>query len=255
MSGITEERDRLAADKASLEEARAKLEEELEMTKIQAQQAVQQARAAGATGSPPPAGDATPPPAVGGDGLTQLWSGMGAAQGAANLTEEERAHGNKMLQLLEKYTTTAEEQIDAQQKLIGLLNEDDEEDDEEAEEAREEEMANLETEMFEKEDEKVTARNEAMAYAQQINMILKQADDDKANLQRQYKFQFSRTKAAFDVVKDKLMKNIGDRAAALKSVRQELEAKDNQLRRISRQKADAERFLAPTPTLTLTLNP
>ena len=82
-----------------------------------------------------------------------------------------------------------------------------------------------------------------MAYAQQINLILKQTDEEKANLQRQYKFQFSRTKAAFDVVKDKLMKNIGDRAAALKAVRQELEAKETQLRRVSRQKADAERGL------------
>merc|ERR1719152_403500 len=110
-------------------------------------------------------------------------------------------------------------------------------------EAREEEMALLETEMFEKEDEKVRARNTAMQYAQQINVMLKQADDEKANLQRQYKFQFSRTKAAFDVVKDKLMKNIGDRAAALKAVRQELEAKEAQLRRVSRQKQDAERGL------------
>jgi len=234
-----EEKERLAADKAALEEAKEKLEQELELTKMQAQQAIAQARASGASGSPAPAGT---PPAAGGDGLAMHFDAMGAQQAASNLSEEERLHGNKMLQLLEQYTATAEEQIDAQQKLISMLN-DDEEEDEEAEEAREEEMAELETEMFEKEDEKVQARNAAMAYAQQINLILKQTDEEKANLQRQYKFQFSRTKAAFDVVKDKLMKNIGDRAAALKAVRQELEAKETQLRRVSRQKADAERGL------------
>ena len=54
-----------------------------------------------------------------------------------------------------RYTNTAEEQIDAQHKLIGLLNEDDDEEDEEAAEAREEEITLLEEEMFEKEDEKV----------------------------------------------------------------------------------------------------
>merc|ERR1712046_397701 len=39
------------------------------------------------------------------------------------------------------------------------------------------------------------------------------------------------------------MKNIGDRAAALKAVRQELEAKEAQLRKTSKQKQDAERGL------------
>lgn len=244
---LTEERSQLASDKAALEEAKAKLEEELELTKMNMAQAVAQARAAGASapsGAAPAAGDvpapaATSPAAVGtpgADPLVNLWDG------AANLAEGEKVHGNKMLQLLESYTTCAEAQIDAQQKLISMLN-DDEEDDEEAEEAREEEMAMLETEMFEKEDEKVAARNAAIQYAQSINMMLKQAEEEKANLQRQYKFQFSRTKAAFDVVKDKLMKNIGDRAAALKAVRQELEAKEAQLRRVSRQKQDAERGL------------
>jgi len=209
---------------------------------------VQQARAASAaaaaSGQAVPAAASTPaaaspPKADGGDEIVNLFNGPAME---SNLSDGEKMHGNKMLQLLEKYTTCAEEQIDAQQKLISMLN-DDEEDDEEAEEAREEEMALLETEMFEKEDEKVQARNTAMQYAQQINVMLKQADDEKANLQRQYKFQFSRTKAAFDVVKDKLMKNIGDRAAALKAVRQELEAKEAQLRRVSRQKQDAERGL------------
>lgn len=159
-----------------------------------------------------------------------------------DLSEGERIHGNKMLQLLEQYTSCAEEQIDAQQKLISMLN-DDEEEDEEAEAERDEQMAQLETDMYDKEDEKVQARNAAMQYAQQINVMLKQAEEEKGNLQRQYKFQFSRTKVAFDVVKDKLMKNIGDRAAALKAVRQELEAKETQLRRVSRQKQDAERGL------------
>merc|ERR1712025_524392 len=160
---------------------------------------------------------------------------MGGLAAGDELTASEKVHGNKMLQLLEKYTMHAEEQIDSQQKLISMLNEDDESD-EEAESAREEEMADLENVMFEKEDLKVEARNQAMQYAQRINLLLKESADEKSNLQRQYKFQFSRTKAAFDVVKDKLMKNIGDRAAALRAVRQELEAKEAMLRRTSRQK-------------------
>jgi len=252
---LLEEKAQLSAEKNALEETRMNLEEELENTKMQMEQAVQQARAAGAAaaaaggGSPAPAPvegattpaaaaavAATPPKA---DEMVNLFN---ANAMDTSLSDGEKMHGNKMLQLLEQYTTCAEEQIDAQQKLISMLN-DDEEDDEEAEEAREEEMALLETEMFEKEDEKVRARNTAMQYAQQINVMLKQAEEEKANLQRQYKFQFSRTKAAFDVVKDKLMKNIGDRAAALKAVRQELEAKEAQLRRVSRQKQDAERGL------------
>lgn len=51
------------------------------------------------------------------------------------------------------------------------------------------------------------------------------------------------SQAAFDVVKDKLMKNIQERANALKAVRGELETKEQALRRTQRQKQEAERGL------------
>jgi len=266
MSAMQESYDAMADEKAELMAAKLSLEDEKtmlhdELNQARAQIANLMARVK-AGGGPAPAGDASSPPETnassspppvpisktadgGGDEMANLvdgFSNQSISMLDAELPEGERMHGNKMLQLLEKYTSCAEEQIDAQQKLISMLN-DDEEEDEEAEAERDEMMAQLETDMYDKEDEKVQARNLAMQYAQQINVMLKQADEEKANLQRQYKFQFSRTKVAFDVVKDKLMKNIGDRAAALKAVRQELEAKETQLRRVSRQKQDAERGL------------
>jgi hypothetical protein len=158
------------------------------------------------------------------------------------LTEEEMLQGNTMMTLLDAYTSKVEEQIDAQQKLIVMLNEDEEEDDDDEGE-REEIMAQLEQQMYETEDEKSAARVKCIAYAREINLIFKRADDEKAQMQRQYKFQFARAKAAFDVVKDKLMKNIQERASALKAVRGELETKEQALRRTQRQKQEAERGL------------
>jgi chromosome segregation ATPase len=161
---------------------------------------------------------------------------------AHGLTEEEMLQGNTMMTLLDAYTSKVEEQIDAQQKLIVMLNEDEEEDDDDEGE-REEIMAQLEQQMYETEDEKSAARVKCIAYAREINLIFKRADDEKAQMQRQYKFQFARAKAAFDVVKDKLMKNIQERASALKAVRGELETKEQALRRTQRQKQEAERGL------------
>lgn len=164
------------------------------------------------------------------------------AASVCGLTQEEMMQGNMMMTLLDAYTNKVEEQIDAQQKLIVMLNEDEEEDDEEEGE-REEIMAQLEEQMYETEDEKSAARVQAIAYAREINLIFKRNDDDKIQMQRQYKFQFARAKAAFDVVKDKLMKNIQERASALKAVRSELETKEQALRRTQRQKQEAERGL------------
>lgn len=59
---------------------------------------------------------------------------------------------------------------------------------------REEIMAQLEEQMYETEDEKSAARVKAIEYARQINLIFKRLDDDKAQMQRQYKFQFARAK-------------------------------------------------------------
>ena len=126
------------------------------------------------------------------------------------LTEEEMLQGNTMMTLLDAYTSKVEEQIDAQQKLIVMLNEDEEEDDDDEGE-REEIMAQLEQQMYETEDEKSAARVkvftavsvefsnlcvccQCIAYAREINLIFKRADDEKAQMQRQYKFQFARAK-------------------------------------------------------------
>eukprot|EP00656_Telonema_subtile_P038801 TRINITY_DN43976_c0_g1_i1.p1 TRINITY_DN43976_c0_g1~~TRINITY_DN43976_c0_g1_i1.p1 ORF type:complete len:960 (-),score=392.75 TRINITY_DN43976_c0_g1_i1:162-3041(-) len=166
----------------------------------------------------------------------------GESAAACGLSEEEMMQGNQMMVLLDAYTSKVEEQIDAQQKLIVMLNEDEEEDDEDEGE-REEIMAQLEEQMYETEDEKSAARVKAIAYAREINLIFKRNDDEKLQMQRQYKFQFARAKAAFDVVKDKLMKNIQERASALKAVRSELETKEQALRRTQRQKQEAERGL------------
>ena len=81
--------------------------------------------------------------------------------------------------VLSRYTNTAEEQIDVQHKLIGLLNEDEDDEDAEAAEAREEEITLLEEEMFEKEDEKSKCRTLAMDYAQQVGSFINQAESKR----------------------------------------------------------------------------
>ena len=55
-------------------------------------------------------------------------------------------------------------------------------------------MAQLEEQMYETEDEKSAARVKAIGYAREINLIFKRLEDDKAQMQRQYKFQFARAK-------------------------------------------------------------
>lgn len=236
---LEQELNAVKSETSSLAEQRSSLESKLQEANARSTELQENAsaltgkleEAENRVGSSPPAGATVQVAAAGED-----------AAALCGLTEEEMMHGNAMMVLLDAYTNKVEEQIDAQQKLIVMLNEDEEEDDEDEGE-REEIMAQLEEQMYETEDEKSAARVKAIEYARQINLIFKRLDDDKAQMQRQYKFQFARAKAAFDVVKDKLMKNIQERANALKAVRGELETKEQALRRTQRQKQEAERGL------------
>ena len=83
--------------------------------------------------------------------------------------------------------------------------------------------------MYEVEAERIAAQAKAIAYAREINSVLKRANESKAQLQQQFQSQMLRAKAGFDVVKDKMMKNIKERTMALQATQSELQIKNQQL--------------------------